>query len=58
MNQLDINSSERLLRMKTKEQYKHQADSYHRSDTYKRMVQLYPVLKNSIGECQGEELVI
>ena len=45
------------LEMANEAFYRNQADSYRNSDEYNRMINLYPVLKNSIGECKNERFV-
>ena len=42
------------LKMANEAFYRNQADSYRSSAEYSRMVNLYPVLKNSIWECKDE----
>ena len=45
------------LEMANEAFYRSQADSYRNSDEYNRMVNLYPVLKTTIGECENERFV-
>ena len=43
--------------MANEEQYREKAESYRSSDEYRKMIGLYPILKESLGDCQQEELV-
>jgi len=45
------------LEMANEAYYRDQANSYRNSDEYNRMVNLYPVLKTTIGECKNERFV-
>ena len=45
------------LEMKTVEDYKKIAQGYRCSDEYSKMLGLYPILRTSIKDCKGEELV-
>ncbi len=45
------------LEMANEAFYRNQADSYRNSEEYNRMVNQYPVLKTTIGECKNERFV-
>ena len=45
------------LEMANEAFYRNQADSYRNSEEYSRMVNQYPVLKTTIGECKNERFV-
>ena len=45
------------LEMANEAFYRNQADSYRNSKEYIRMVNQYPVLKTTIGECKNERFV-
>ena len=45
------------MEMANEEQYRERAACYRSSDEYRKMIGLYPILKESLGDCQQEELV-
>ena len=45
------------LEMKSEIHYKQAADAYRKSDQYNNMLSLYPILKNTLIDCKGENLV-
>ena len=45
------------LEMESEDHYKDKAESYRSSPEYGKMISLYPVLKTTIKDCQGECLV-
>ena len=45
------------LEMANEAFYRNQAICYRNSDEYSEMIKLYPVLKNTIGECENERFV-
>ena len=45
------------LEMETEDQYRKKANSYRTSPEYGKMISLYPILKTSIKNCKGENLV-
>ena len=45
------------LEMETEDQYKKKATVYRTSPEYGKMISLYPILKTSINDCKGENLV-
>ncbi len=45
------------LEMANEAFYRSQADSYRNSEAYSRMINQYPVLKTTIGECKDERFV-
>ena len=45
------------LEMKSEGHYKEAAKAYRKSDQYINMINLYPILQNTLIECQGENLV-
>ena len=52
------NHSEKiLLTMKSESHYKKAADNYRRSDQYIRMINLYPILENTLIDCKNENLI-
>ena len=51
-------SSEKiLLTMKSEGHYKKAAESYRKSEQYINMVNLYPILHNTLIDCEDENLV-
>ena len=59
---LDMDSYKKIesgvsLEMANEAFYRNQADCYRNSEEYSRMISLYPVLKNSIGECKDERFI-
>ncbi len=57
MNSNIKRASETPLEMANEAFYKNQADSYRSSSEYNKMLQLYPILKNTIGECKNENFI-
>ena len=45
------------LSMKSKGHYKKAAESYRKSEQYINMINLYPILQNSLIDCKNENLV-
>ena len=45
------------LIMKSEGHYKKAAEFYRRSEQYNKMIHLYPILQNTIMDCQNESLV-
>ena len=45
------------LEMKSEEHYKKAAKTYRKSDQYINMINLYPILQNTLIECADENLV-
>ena len=45
------------LEMETEDQYRKKANIYRTSPEYGKMISLYPILKTSIKDCKGEDLV-
>jgi len=45
------------LEMETEDHYRKKATSYRTSPEYGKMISLYPILKTSIKDCKGENLV-
>ena len=52
------NHSEKiLLTMKSESHYKKAAESYRRSEQYINMINLYPILENTLIDCKNENLI-
>ncbi len=45
------------LEMETEDHYRKKARVYRTSAEYGKMISLYPILKTSINDCKGENLV-
>ncbi len=45
------------LEMETEDHYRKKANVYRTSSEYGKMISLYPILKTSIKDCKGENLV-
>ena len=45
------------LEMKSEGHYKKAAEIYRNSEQYNKMINLYPVLQNTLNECKNENLV-
>ena len=45
------------LEMKSEGHYKKAAKSYRKSDQYINMINLYPILQNTLIDCKDENLV-
>ena len=45
------------LIMKSEGHYKKAAEIYRRSEQYNNMINLYPILQNSLIDCKNENLV-
>ena len=45
------------LTMKSEGHYKKAAENYRRSQQYNNMINLYPILQNSLMDCKNENLV-
>ncbi len=46
------------LGMKSEGHYKKAARTYRKSEQYTKMINLYPILQNTLIECKDENLVI
>ena len=46
------------LGMKSEGHYKKAARTYRKSEQYTKMINLYPILQNTLIECKNENLVI
>ena len=52
------NPSEKIsLTMKSEGHYKKAAASYRRSEQYINMINLYPILQNTLIDCKNENLI-
>ena len=52
------NPSKRIsLTMKSEVHYKKAAESYRRSEQYNNMINLYPILQNTLIDCKNENLI-
>ena len=52
------NPSEKIsLIMKSESHYKKAAESYRRSEQYINMINLYPILQNTLIDCKNENLI-
>ena len=52
------NPSKRIsLTMKSEVHYKKAADSYRRSEQYINMINLYPILQDTLLDCKNENLI-
>jgi len=52
------NPSEKFsLTMKSEGHYKKAAESYRRSEQYINMINLYPILQNTLIDCKNENLI-
>ena len=45
------------LTMKSEGHYKKAAESYRRSEQYINMINLYPILQNTLIDCKNENLI-
>tara|TARA_Y100000589_G_C27153427_1_gene629836 strand:+ start:331 stop:507 length:177 start_codon:yes stop_codon:yes gene_type:complete len=45
------------LTMKSEGHYKKAAEIYRKSDQYINMISMYPILENTLAECQDEFLI-
>jgi len=55
---LEMNFSKaKSLEMETEDQYRQKAAGYRSSPEYGKMINLYPILQNSIQDCKDESLV-
>ena len=45
------------LQMANEDFYRNQAMCYRKSDEYNQMIELYPVLRHTIGACENERLI-
>ena len=45
------------LTMKSEGHYKKVAESYRRSEQYINMINLYPILQNTLIDCKNENLI-
>ena len=50
-------SEVKSLEMETEAHYRKKEAKYRSSPEYGKMITLYPILQNSIKDCQGESLV-
>ena len=57
MSNNQIESSLTTLKMATEEHYRQQAACYRSSEEYTKMLNLYPVMQNSIESCKDEPLI-
>ena len=57
MTTLQTNSRKISLEMKSEEHYKKAAKTYRKSNQYINMINLYPILQNTLIECADENLV-
>ena len=57
MTTLQKTSRKISLEMKSEVHYKKAAKIYRKSDQYINMINLYPILQNTLNECKGENLV-
>ena len=51
------NSRKISLEMKSEGHYKKAAKSYRKSEQYINMINLYPILQNTLLDCKNENLV-
>jgi len=52
------NPAEKIsLRMKSEGDYKKAAESYRKSEQYINMINLYPILQNTLIDCKNENLI-
>ena len=52
------NPSEKIsLTMKSEGHYKKAAENYRRSEQYINMINLYPILQNTLIDCKNESLI-
>ena len=47
----------RSLEMETEDHYRQKAANYRSSAEYGKMVTLYPILRTTINDCEGESLI-
>tara|TARA_Y100000589_G_C26942617_1_gene543063 strand:+ start:109 stop:285 length:177 start_codon:yes stop_codon:yes gene_type:complete len=45
------------LAMKSEGHYKKAAENYRRSEQYNNMINLYPILQNTLIDCKNENLI-
>tara|TARA_Y100001978_G_scaffold8466_1_gene7115 strand:+ start:396 stop:572 length:177 start_codon:yes stop_codon:yes gene_type:complete len=45
------------LTMKSEGHYKKAAENYRRSQQYNNMINLYPILQNTLIDCENENLI-
>ena len=57
MTTIQKTSKKISLEMKSEGHYKKAAKSYRKSDQYINMINLYPILQNTLIECENENLV-
>ncbi len=50
-------SKKKSLTMKSEGHYKKAAESYKRSEQYINMINLYPILQNTLMDCKNENLI-
>ena len=50
-------TQENSLEMKSELHYKKAAEGYRKSKEYSNMVNLYPVLQNTLEDCKNESLI-
>tara|TARA_A100001388_G_C28645468_1_gene439243 strand:- start:386 stop:562 length:177 start_codon:yes stop_codon:yes gene_type:complete len=53
-----VNFRKISLEMKSEGHYKKAAKSYRKSEQYINMINLYPILQNTLIDCKDENLVI
>jgi len=52
------NPSEKIsLTMESEVHYKKAAENYRRSEQYINMINLYPILENTLMDCENENLI-
>ena len=57
MTTLKRTSRQISLEMKSQGHYKKAAKTYRKSEQYINMINLYPILQNTLIECENENLV-
>ena len=57
MTALQRTSKQISLEMKSQGHYKKAAKTYRKSEQYINMINLYPILQNTLIECENENLV-
>ena len=57
MTASQTNTRKISLEMKSEGHYKKAAKSYRKSDQYINMINLYPILQNTLIDCKDENLV-
>ena len=57
MTASQTNTRKISLEMKSEGHYKKAAKSYRKSDQYINMINLYPILQNTLIDCENENLI-